>query len=250
MSKYKLNRKCPVCNFLLLDKNKTGFCTKHRDRTGTNNPFFGKTHTKETVSKLKELCALASTEKWKNEIYREKVIKAVSKPRRERFKQEQSVRIKEWYLKNPEQRTIRSISMKENWKNGKIATSPHISLNRSKIELEFFQALQAEYPDISREVIKTKEGWFFPDCISLRDRVIIELFGDYWHGNPEKYAPEDKVAHNSLAKDVWEHDGNRIASLENLGYQVIIIWESEYKKDKASIINELSAYLNWDACSF
>jgi len=54
MKKYKLNKRCPTCNKLLLDKNTSGFCNKHRDRTGLNNSFYGKTHSLETISKIKE----------------------------------------------------------------------------------------------------------------------------------------------------------------------------------------------------
>ena len=50
---YKLNRTCPTCGIRISDKNKSGFCNKHRDRTGINNPFFGKTHSKDTKEILK-----------------------------------------------------------------------------------------------------------------------------------------------------------------------------------------------------
>ena len=36
---YKLNRICPVCGTKISDKNKSGFCNRHRDRTGKNNSF-------------------------------------------------------------------------------------------------------------------------------------------------------------------------------------------------------------------
>lgn len=61
-STYKLNRVCPVCGKLLNDKNKTGYCNKHRDRTGANNSFYGKRHSKETVDKIKKTCAIRSHE--------------------------------------------------------------------------------------------------------------------------------------------------------------------------------------------
>lgn len=40
---YRLNKLCPVCGKRLSDKNKSGYCNIHRDRTGENNPFFRKT---------------------------------------------------------------------------------------------------------------------------------------------------------------------------------------------------------------
>lgn len=61
---YKLNRTCPTCGKRISDKNKSGYCNRHRDRTGSNNPFYGKTHSQETINSLKEKCSIASTKKW------------------------------------------------------------------------------------------------------------------------------------------------------------------------------------------
>lgn len=48
---YKL---CPVCNNnQISSKSKT--CGDCRDRTGTNNPFYGKTHSEETIQYLREI---------------------------------------------------------------------------------------------------------------------------------------------------------------------------------------------------
>ena len=51
---YKLNRTCPTCGKSISDKNKSGYCNRHRDRTGTNNTFYGKTHSQETINSIKE----------------------------------------------------------------------------------------------------------------------------------------------------------------------------------------------------
>ena len=71
---YKLDKHCPICGKLLADKNKTGYCSIHRDRTGASNPFYGKTFSKETLDKIKEHCAESSKKLWENEEYRNKVV--------------------------------------------------------------------------------------------------------------------------------------------------------------------------------
>lgn len=43
---------CPICNISVIS-NSAKVCTNCRDRTGENNPFYGKTHSKETLEKLR-----------------------------------------------------------------------------------------------------------------------------------------------------------------------------------------------------
>lgn len=73
---YHLNRVCPVCGVRVSDTNKSGYCNRHRDRTGTNNSFYGKKHSKETIDKLKVSCKKASIKLWQNENYANNVKKA------------------------------------------------------------------------------------------------------------------------------------------------------------------------------
>lgn len=46
--------KCPGCGIEYRTCNKPSTCPGCRDRTGKNNPFFGKSHSKETKEKLRE----------------------------------------------------------------------------------------------------------------------------------------------------------------------------------------------------
>ena len=245
---YKLNKHCANCNVALLDTNKSGYCNKHRDRTGVNNPFWGKKHSNITIESMKERIKQASINNWKNPLYRAKVIKSVSKPRRVGFKGEQSKRVTEWYRNNPEQRTIRSGHMKRTWSEGKIAWSPRTAVNRSKMEIDLFNELKILYPGVTRKTIKVGEHWFFPDAISPRDGLIIEFYGDFWHANPDKYKTGDKIKGNTV-EGIWAKDRQRVSALEALGYQVIVIWESDYKRNKASVMRRLDALLNWEGCS-
>lgn len=73
----------------------------------------------------------------------------------------------------------------------------------------------------------------------IRDKFIIEVQGDYWHGNPNLYS-EDSL--NDLQKDMIKRDINKKYELEKLGYEVIYIWEydliHDYEKCK-SILSTL-----------
>ena len=61
--KYKF---CLACNKPVSKNCRLGFCNACRNRSGKNNPFYGKKHTKETIEKLKEKSRISSKNLWKN----------------------------------------------------------------------------------------------------------------------------------------------------------------------------------------
>jgi len=62
---------------------------------------------------------------------------------------------------------------------------------------------------------------FFVDF--LVGNTIIEVFGDYWHGNP-KFFPVPSMTLPSKKKDK-----SRIAYLSKCGHNVVVFWEDEIK---------------------
>lgn len=76
------------------------------------------------------------------------------------------------------------------------------------------------------------------DFISEKHKLIVEIYGDYWHCNPRIFKPD--YVHRSLgiaAKDVWQNDSMRKKFLENLGYKVLVFWEKDLKENgMASIL--------------
>ena len=86
-----LNKKCKKCGKEIGDNNKSGYCKScyHKyGMFGENNPFFGKSHKKETIEHMKEKCKIASENLWKNEDYRKRNIEACTGLKRsEEFKE-------------------------------------------------------------------------------------------------------------------------------------------------------------------
>lgn len=80
--------------------------------------------------------------------------------------------------------------------------------------------------------------------------ILIEINGDFWHANPNKYNAEDVLKFSSTnhikAKDVWRKDQRNKIFAENKNYKVLYIWESdiadkndiESKKFLLNLINE------------
>lgn len=70
---------------------------------------------------------------------------------------------------------------------------------------------------------------------------IIEFYGDYYHANPKIYE-KDKIVGSKYschkAEDIWKIDLDRIKLIKEKGFDVLIVWESDYKNNKEKIKNK------------
>lgn len=57
--------------------------------------------------------------------------------------------------------------------------------------------------------------------------IIIEVNGDFWHGNPLKYRPGDKLFSTLLVDDIWEKDARKTRVAQENKKRVYILWESD-----------------------
>lgn len=98
----------------------------------------------------------------------------------------------------------------------------------TEIKQKYTDALLEEYlPDVQKSV----------DIYIPSEKKIIECFGDYWHCNPDRYAPDyyNGLTHRT-AQQTWDDDTKRIELFKQNGYKVEIIWENTNKKFKHSIL--------------
>lgn len=80
-------------------------------------------------------------------------------------------------------------------------------------------------------------GKYTVDLVHEPSRQIIEIYGDYWHGNPKFYkaADEIKVIHMTVAEK-WEYDQKRVKYLEERNYICSIIWEDDLKTSDITVL--------------
>lgn len=84
------------------------------------------------------------------------------------------------------------------------------------------------------------------DLTNTKTKKIIEFNGDYWHGNPLLYN-KDKVIlqrHGKTASDIWEKDRRKLDTANKNGYELMTVWESDYKKDKQGTIKKSLLFLD------
>ena len=74
-------------------------------------------------------------------------------------------------------------------------------------------------------------------------KLIVEFNGDYWHANPKKYQANDNIrfpfGETKSAKTIWDYDDLKLQTVKKLGYDVIVIWESDYRNNPTEITEQL-----------
>lgn len=69
--------------------------------------------------------------------------------------------------------------------------------------------------------------------------LLIEVDGDYWHGNPEKFPDPSSMQRKNRRRDRLKA---KIAMEQ--GYKVIRFWESEINDNPSDVKRQLEEYLN------
>lgn len=73
---------------------------------------------------------------------------------------------------------------------------------------------------------------------------IIEYHGDFWHCNPSKYSSDYINPRTKLkAIDKWNIDSVKLQYARDRGYEVLVVWESDFKKNKEEIIKKCIQFL-------
>jgi len=68
--------------------------------------------------------------------------------------------------------------------------------------------------------------------------IIIEVFGDYWHVNPNIYG-YDKKPLNEYQKSKVNKDELKIKTLKSNGYELFILWEYDIHNNLTEIITPI-----------
>lgn len=113
----------------------------------------------------------------------------------------------------------------------KIASAPHLSdpSYRSKPERQLEERCQ-QIADVDHNV--QLKRWNV-DVMFRDKKLIVELFGDYWHLNPAKYKGDHvHPLMRKTAQQVWDRDARKIQGLRELGYEVVVVWESDWHFDR------------------
>ena len=113
----------------------------------------------------------------------------------------------------------------------------------SNLEKEFIQLLESQIGPLEHSSLNSPFGKW---CHELNKYVvydikhkncIIEFNGDYWHANPKDYKEND-IIRGRKVKDIWNFESKKLKLANDLGFSILVVWESDFIKDKSKIIKE------------
>ena len=84
------------------------------------------------------------------------------------------------------------------------------------------------------------------DFTDVENKKMIEFHGDRFHGNPVTYKKTDTP--NPFNKKItceilWERDRIKQKLSESQGFEYLVVWESEYRKNKTEIVEKCVKFL-------
>jgi hypothetical protein len=227
---------------------------------GTLSPWSNKSavHTTEQIISAREkvkqkTISPRKIEHWINKGFDEKTAKQkltlfqkrdlsffISKYGDREGKQKHSNKTERWLntldMKNEEEKLL--INKKRGVAGGK-------GRGKSKNEQLLFEMLHAHNAQVENQFplqrIDDPTRSFIYD-IRLENKLI-EYNGDHWHANPATYTEDRKICSGVVAKDVWTKDALKQQVAEASGFQLLIIWESDFLKNPQSVIELCKNYL-------
>ena len=134
---------------------------------------------------------------------------------------------------------LKSLNNNDNLKMGYSSISQELFRNLDG-EFVFYASKNSELP------LNNSEYGFLYDFSDILSKKIIEFNGDIYHANPLFYKENDtpNPFNKMTSKELWEKDRKKIELAEKNGFQVLTIWESEYKKDKEATLKKCLEFLN------
>lgn len=247
-----MKRHCVHCGKEISNTNKSGYCRKCRNTYANPNPWSKQNRSKysqEELDKLRDKMSKASKRNWDNDEYRRKVIdRKTGLKRSDKFRETQR-RNTINQMRDPEQRRIRSVKLKQAWQDGRMSLHTTQTSSKSKQQLEFQNDMQRQFgsqvhPNCTIHCeIDGVSKFFLPD-IMLFDNVVIEYMGDFWHRNPIMFNT-GSVSRNIKSGDIWYRDETRSLILNSMGFNVIRVWQRKYISDRQNVIDSISTLLDW-----
>ena len=108
----------------------------------------------------------------------------------------------------------------------------------SKAEDEFFEHLARLGIDFERSQFISG---FIVDGLRKDAKVIVEFYGDTFHCNPKKFTDPDQYCSwiKRTVGEQWKRDQRRLACFYRLGYTVVIVWQTDWDRDKETAIERI-----------
>ena len=98
------------------------------------------------------------------------------------------------------------------------------------------------------ELLLEKIGGFYKYDFCIPElKFIIEFNGDVFHGNPQLFTESDcpnPFDRTLTAKQMWLNDKEKIDLAKSEGFDVMVIWERDYRNNPKIIVNNIIKTIN------
>ena len=146
----------------------------------------------------------------------------------------------------------------EKWQKS-LKENGNIKSGYSKISQKLFDSIIENYKSDKSEVyywtknneymINNGNSFYLYDFTDIKKRRIIEYNGDQYHANPSIYKKNDMPHpyHKNnyfTAEKIWERDKVKKNHANKEGFEVLIIWDSEYNKNPKETLEKCLKFLN------
>lgn len=224
---------------------------------GENNPMYGKKHSEETRKKKSEI----TKKLWENNEYKQKIkeSKIVFLNKNgfwpgcddESINKRKITNIERYGVSHiwegvyGERKCDKTTVLKYGKSSVDILTDYEFHYGKhTDIEVIFknlLDELGIEYQSKFRIYNESKTPFWYKefDFLINNTNFLIEVDGDFWHGNKETLKEINK-----FHKETQEKDRIKQNFAEQMGYEVIRFWGSDIKKNIESVVNKLLEKLN------
>lgn len=197
---------------------------KRKSVLGTKNPFYGKTHTEDVIKSIAE-----KNREWQSKL---------SKEEKKIISSNLSAAQKRIYQRNPDE------YIKNKIKAAKISCSSHKRYSMNKIETTVMKELENRGLMFQYSVILDYKQFDFGN---KKHRILLEVQGDYWHGNPKIYGENRKKKLNHVQIKNKTKDRLKVKFAKKHGFKLFKIWESDIRNKDFSAIDKIEEIMNVDA---
>jgi hypothetical protein len=184
--------------------------------SGSGNPFYGKAHTKNTQNAITE-----KGRRWRKNLSTDDS-RAYAKKISDSQKELQRANPEEYSKKKAKGGKASMLSQMKWWKPNKIECVVQDELNKRKLPFKFGIILEHKQFDFGSKI----------------HRILLEVQGDYWHGNPKLYG-EGKQPLNYIQLEKIKHDKEKIEFCKRHKFKLYHIWENDIKSGDFSVLDQI-----------
>jgi len=167
----------------------------------------------------------------------ESLKKAYSNP--ELRKRQSEIHTKSVAMHAPEFKKIMRENILKRYESGKFPRQENTKPER-EIKREFLKRGYVEGEDFIHQYKFMNK--FMCDFCFPKQKVIVEVYGDFWHCNPKIYPVP---IHPHQIKDIGRDKSKEayITKVDNHSWTYLVLWESDIKKDVSKCVDRIGAAL-------